>query len=63
MPVLMSCALIPNVEELMADTMPAGVVAAAPMAMVLKLVGAAMSWAPLSVEVKTSTFAVALPDV
>ena len=63
MPVLMSCALIPNADELMADTMPAGVVAAAPMAMVLKLVGAAMSAAPLAVEVKTRTFVVVLPDV
>ena len=63
MPVLISCALMPNVDELMADTMPAGVVAAAPMAMVLKLVGAAMSWAPLAAEVKTSTPVVVLPDV
>ena len=54
---------MPNVDELMAATMPAGVVAAAPISMVLKLVGAAMSWAPLSVEVKTSTFVVVLPDV
>ena len=59
----MSCALIPNADELMAATMPAGVVEAAPMAMELKLAGAVMSAAPLAVEVKTSTFVVVLPDV
>mgnify|MGYP007014898395 CR=1 FL=1 len=59
----MSCALIPKVDELMAATIPAGVVEAAPISMVLKLVGAAMSAAPLVVEVKTRTFVVVLPDV
>ena len=55
MPVLISCALIPNVDELMAATMPAGVVEAAPISMVLKLVGAAMLAAPLAVERKINT--------
>ena len=62
MPVLISCALIPNVDEVMAATMPAGVVAAAPISMVLKLVGAAMSAAPLAAEVKTRTPLLFVPD-
>ena len=46
---------MPNVDELMAATIPAGVVDEAPIAMVLKLVGAAMSAAPLLVDRNTTT--------
>jgi hypothetical protein len=53
---------MPKEDELMAETMPAGAVDAAAIPMVLKLVGASMSGAPLVVEVKTSTPAVFDPD-
>ena len=58
LPVLMSCAEMPKLAELIAATMPAGVVALAATAMVLENcvpVGVAMSAALLVVDVSTTT--------
>ena len=58
LPVLMSCAVTPRLAELMAATMPAGVVALAATAMVFENcvpVGVAMSVALFKVDVSVST--------
>ena len=65
MPVFTSCAEMPELEPLMAATMPAGEVASFAMAMLLSgwvAVGVAMSDAPLLVDVRVMTPLLLVPD-